>query len=223
MKEFFDSVRADFGSLSTKQVEGIEVLFAACNGLPAMHAAYILATAWHETARTMQPIYERGSVAYFNKYDAGTPIGKRLGNTLKGDGFKFRGRGYVQITGRTNYLRASNANGVDLVGAPDRALEPAIAAKIIVDGMCRGWFTGKKLANYDNFTAMRRVVNGTDKAALIAGYATKFQTALAKAPQPLPDTPVVAGGKTDIAMTPPAATGLLARFRALFGITAGRA
>ncbi len=55
-------------------------------GLLRNQCAYVLATAYHETAHTMKPIYERGGKAYFNKYDAGTAIGKRLGNTVKGDG-----------------------------------------------------------------------------------------------------------------------------------------
>jgi predicted chitinase len=56
-----------------------------------------------ETARRFTPVTEFGQPSYFNKYDAGTPIGRRLGNMQPGDGFRFRGRGYVQITGRANY------------------------------------------------------------------------------------------------------------------------
>lgn len=179
MKEFFAAVRASFGALTQPQVDGINALLAATENLPVDYRAYVLATAWHETAKTMQPIYERGPRAYFDKYEPSTKIGKRLGNTLAGDGYRFRGRGYVQITGRSNYDRASDVTGVDLVASPDLAIDPSIAAVIIVKGMCEGWFTGKKMADYTTFQNMRRVVNGMDCAALIASHATKFKAALA--------------------------------------------
>ena len=95
MKPFFDHIRETLGPLSQSQVDGINALLAATDGMSTDHRAYVLATAWHETARTMQPITEFGSRKYFDKYDAGTSIGKVLGNTIKGDGYKYRGRGYV--------------------------------------------------------------------------------------------------------------------------------
>ena len=195
MKQFFDSVRASFGALSQSQVDGFNALLLASVGMPIKHRAYILATAWHETAFTMQPIHERGQVSYFDKYEPGTKIGRDLGNTLKGDGYRFRGRGYVQLTGRRNYAKAGAALHIDLVGNPDKALEPATAAKIIVFGMFEGWFTAKKLGS-QSYVEMRKIVNGTDKAEQIAGYAVKFEAALAsvtEAPQepPKPETPPV--------------------------------
>jgi len=138
----------------------------------------------------MQPIHERGKVAYFDKYEPGTKIGKALGNTVSGDGYRFRGRGYVQLTGRRNYALASKKLGVDFVADPDRAIEPNLAANIIVAGMSEGWFTGKKLSDYRSYEDMRRVVNGVDKADLIAGYAEKIERALLAdaeaAPSPAP-------------------------------------
>ena len=178
MKAFFDVLRARFRSLSQSQVDGINALLHATTGLPVRHRAYILATSWHETAGTMRPITEFGARPYFDKYEPGTAKGKALGNTLMGDGYRFRGRGYVQITGRANYQKASLATGRDLVADPDKALEPEIAAWIIVKGMLQGWFTGKKLSDYSNYLDMRRVVNGTDKALVIAEYARWFEQAL---------------------------------------------
>lgn len=195
MKQFFDSVRASFGALSQSQVDGFNALLLASVGMPIKHRAYILATAWHETAFTMQPIHERGQVSYFDKYEPGTDKGRDLGNTLKGDGYRFRGRGYVQLTGRRNYAKAGAALHIDLVGNPDKALEPATAAKIIVFGMSEGWFTAKKLGS-QSYVEMRRIVNGVDRAEQIAGYAVKFEAALAsvnEAPQEpaKPETPPV--------------------------------
>jgi putative chitinase len=67
----------------------------------------------------------------FDKYDAGTAIGKRLGNTVPGDGARFKGRGYVQLTGRDNYKRIGTQLGVDLVGNPDKANDPLTAGLIL--------------------------------------------------------------------------------------------
>jgi len=177
-KEFFDVARSNFGSFKQSQIDGINVLYDATKNLPIPHRAYIFATAWHEVNQTMQPITEYGGVRYFDKYDTGS-LAKVLGNTPQkdGDGFKYRGRGYVQLTGLANYIRARNNLGVDLVDNPDLALRADIAAKIIVMGMTEGWFTGKKLSDYANYKDMRRVVNGMDKATTIADYAEKWEAA----------------------------------------------
>jgi hypothetical protein len=171
-------------------------------GLLRNQCAYVLGTAYHETAHTMRPIYERGGKSYFDKYEPGTRIGARLGNIQPGDGYLFRGRGYVQLTGRTNYARAGKKLAIDLLRLPDLALVSANAAKIIVLGMVEGWFTGKKLADYitianSDFTNARRIINGTDCADLIAGYAQQYDALLLKegygvaaAPQPTSPAPV---------------------------------
>jgi putative chitinase len=180
VKTFFDSIRKSLGPLTNNQVFGIETLLAATDGLPLRHRAYILGTAWHETgpassALHMTPRREIwGPTAAQTRYEGRAD----LGNTQPGDGKRFAGRGYVQITGRANYQKASKLVGKDLVANPDLALDPAIAARIIVHGMVNGWFTGRKMADFDSYLNMRRVVNGTDRAALIAGYAEKFEDAL---------------------------------------------
>lgn len=198
--KFFASLRSRasgvFGtSLSQGQVEGVEAILdeALRRRTFKNHLAYMLATTYHETAHTMQPIHERGGRAYFNKYDAGTPIGKRLGNTVKGDGFRFMGRGLVHITGRANYAKASKKLGVDFIADPDRVLEPKLAIAIMFAGMEEGWFTGKDLLDYIDledeadaedlreYANARRIINGTDKAAQIGQYAIAFENALTAA------------------------------------------
>jgi putative chitinase len=161
--------------ISKEQMVGVELLLSATKTLSTKDRAYILATAWHETAQTMRPIRERGNAAYFAKYEAGTPIGKRLGNTVAGDGLRFIGRGFCQITGRRNYALFSKLLGIDLLVNPDQALLPTVAAQIIIKGMLEGLFTGKKLSDYSDFVSMRRIINGTDRAELIASYAVEFE------------------------------------------------
>lgn len=180
-EKFFADVRKFlFLRLTQGQVDGMNTILAATNGLPISYRAYILATAYLETAWTMQPIIEYGSRKYFNKYERHTAIGKRLGNKELGDGFLYRGRGYVQLTGRANYAKAGKKLGVLLEQTPDLALQPDIAASIMVRGMQEGWFTTKKLSDYlpGDYENARRIINGKDKASTIAGFARKFEAAL---------------------------------------------
>lgn len=158
--------------------------------------AYALATFKWETAGTFEPIFERGPTSYFSKYDAGTQIGTRLGNTKPGDGFLFRGRGYVQLTGRANYAHDGKLLGIDLENNPDTALQPETAYKIASHGMKEGWFTGHKLSQHiplgkqPDYVNARRIINGTDHAPDIAAIATKFASVL-KAGQILASEAVV--------------------------------
>jgi len=106
-----------------------------------------------------------------------------LGNTQPGDGVRFKGRGYVQITGRRNYTDWSQRLGIDLVGNPELAEQADIAAKILVQGMRDGTFTGKELSDYINggnrdFVNARQIVNGLDKAQQIATDAQRYYQAL---------------------------------------------
>jgi len=189
---FFAAVRSSKAlgpSLSSDEVSGCEAILTACAGFPASWAAYALATAVVETAGTMQPIKEYGGTAYFRRmYDieGERPAKAReLGNLTPGDGAKFCGRGYVQLTGRANYERAGAKLGLPLVTEPDRAMDPQIAAQIMRLGMQEGWFTGRTLDRYlpttadiHQFTNARRIINGQDRAVEIAGYALEFQSAL---------------------------------------------
>ncbi len=178
---FFAGVRKRLGGLKQGQVDGLSVLLKATEGWPVTWVSYALATAWHETAQTMQPIKEAGGDAYFKRmYDPQgerPQVAARLGNTRPGDGAKYAGRGYVQLTGRDNYAR----NG--LTDRPDDAMKPEVAGDILRRGMESGHFSGRKLADYlpGDYVGARRIINGTDRADKVAGYAISFEAALREA------------------------------------------
>ncbi|MEB3190457.1 MAG: glycoside hydrolase family 19 protein [Snowella sp.] len=122
--------------------------------------AYIMATIQHETASTYKPIAEYG--------------GRRKHYA------PYYGRGYVQLTWKYNYEKYSAVVGEDLVNNPDLAMRPDIALYIIVDGMKNGVFTGKRLNQFINsercdYINARRIINGTDRADLVASYAKKWE------------------------------------------------
>jgi predicted chitinase len=143
-------------------------------GLPEQ-IAYVLATVELETGNTFKPIPERGPDSYFERYEGR----QDLGNVHPGDGLRFKGRGFVQITGRNNYQNYAKIMGIDLVNNPDLALDPQNALFILVHGFKTGAFTGKKITTYINdeqtdFYNARRCINGLNRAEDIASMAEKF-------------------------------------------------
>lgn len=189
---FFNTVKTSLfgGKFTQEQVDGLTTLldtFESSAVIDERWQAYMLATVFHECNKTMQPIKELGGIAYFKKmYDISgnrPSVAKALGNIHRGDGAVYFGRGYVQLTGRTNYERAGKYIGVDLLVHPELALVTENSAKIMVVGMVDGWFTGKKLSSYftgnvTDWVNARKIINGTDKAQLIASYAQKFYVAI---------------------------------------------
>jgi len=132
--------------------------------------AYVLATAQWETNQTFEPVRE----AYWLSEDW------RKRNLRY---YPFYGRGYVQLTWKNNYEKYSQLLDVDMVADPDIAMQPEIAAFILVHGFKTGTFTGRKISDYidaskSNFIAARRCINGTDRAHEIADLARKFLSEL---------------------------------------------
>lgn len=129
-------------------------------GINDMHQmAYVCATARHES-NNFRNMYEIGSYNYFKQYDG------RLGNIVGTEDFyTYRGRGYVQLTGRANYDSVGKALGLDLVNNPDLAADRQIAAKITAYGMKTGKFTGVGLSLFINedtvdYLNARKIING---------------------------------------------------------------
>lgn len=142
--------------------------------------AYVLATGYHETARWK-----------FNE-EIGRGQGRDYGERIwliRGQAVTYHGRGDTQLTWLENYAKMSifltleHQREINLVSNPDMAKEPEMSSLIIWEGMIRGMFTGHNLADHIrpgavDYEGARRIVNGTDKAAMIAGYARKFERAL---------------------------------------------
>jgi putative chitinase len=185
---YFNSVRDALfeGALTQQQVDGQNVILALWEhgdtGTPMTDMrwlAYMLSTAYHETAQRMWPIeeYGKGSSHSYGQPDPAT-------------GQTYYGRGFVQLTHKENYDNASKALGLiddrDLVWHPQMALDSLIAARVMFRGMAEGWFTGRKLGQYfddetDDPVNARQIINGNDCDTKIAAYHQQFLQALEEA------------------------------------------
>lgn len=187
-KKFFDKYKEVFGKLNQSQVDGINLILQYQNEIAQLSIpqfAYVLATAYHETNAKMQPVKE----AYWIKPESLRIIVlkkmyRRFKAIVYADGRIFYGRGHVQVTHDYNYKRVGKMIGVgdDLFNDPDKILQPNISVAALFEGMKAGIFTTKKLSDYlrgnivtttDLYEA-RKIVNGKNKAMLIAGYAKNF-------------------------------------------------
>jgi putative chitinase len=98
--------------------------------------------------------------APFNLYEPGTPKGIRLGNTVAGDGAKFKGRGYIQLTGRDNYTRIGQQVGANLVADPQLANDPSIAGLILAQFLKNKESAIRAALANDDLLQARKLVNG---------------------------------------------------------------
>jgi predicted chitinase len=149
----------------------VPLILQECNNSGVTHLsqiAYILATAEHES-HLGEWMEEFASGWAYEWWDG-------LGNDRDGDGPRFKGRGFVQLTGRRNYTDWKKKLGIDIVSNPERVMEPEIAAKILVQGMRDGNFTGVNLDDYigNDFVNARKIINGTDRAPQIAAIADEY-------------------------------------------------
>ena len=157
--------------------------------------SYMLATARHETyyfpkAEFFSERPEVGDIDYFNKYDpvlASDPAdrerARKHGNTEEGDGYKYRGRGCVHLTWKNNYKKFAELMSFDFVLNPDAAAKFEYSVPIMIVGMDKGMFTGRRLSQYfglgkADYLSARKIINGTDQNVLIASYAQRFEKIL---------------------------------------------
>jgi putative chitinase len=194
---FFENIKESLFAgkfKSTSQVAGINAILNESEKVSANELAYILATVYHETAKTMQPIEEYGKGRNRTYGHNVKQNGTRYTNTKN----IFYGRGFVQLTWYENYEKMGKIIGVDLINQPELMLQLDVSTKVLYEGMTRGLFTGKKLKDYfgavPDFVMARSIINGRrrvkniagewvyetypDCAELIAGYALKFLNAL---------------------------------------------
>ena len=194
-EKFFSVLRARssslFGtSLTQRQRDGVEALLDAGHALPLHHMANVLAQVYHETGRGMYPIKETVFPWHKDKHPTDGEVIRRLDRAFaagklpwvkspywRGGAF---GRGQIQITYAGNYAKFGITNF-------DDALKLDVSARIAVEGMAGGMFTGKKLADYDFPIDLcnpprshpRRIVNGSDGSdGKVQAYHLAFAAAL---------------------------------------------
>jgi hypothetical protein len=174
-----------YGSLPSYQLEPLEAILNELHRRDVKAKgiyAYAMATAYHETHR------------FKYKEEIGQGSGRKYGKSvliMSGITRKFYGRGFTQITWIQNYVEMSIKcsmafnEEIDLVSFPERVYEDhRINAFILCEGMMTGSFTDRKITDYINenespdFVSARKVINGTDDAQLIAGYAEKFMESI---------------------------------------------
>jgi predicted chitinase len=193
-QQFFANFRIRFQEkLNQSQVNGYDAMFdywEASTMNDKRWLAYALATAYHETGKTMQAVRE----GFCNTDQCSVKAVTKLFNQGRiqrnyalphQNGNSYFGRGLVQITHGYNYERMGAALGMgkNLYDNPSLALDLKIAVRILFVGMRDGLFTGKKFSDYFNNTKTdwvnaRRIINGVDKAEKIAAYARDFYAAL---------------------------------------------
>ncbi len=199
---FFDEVRKSLfsGRLKRREVQGLNAILdgwarldeadrKAAGGDDAL--AYVLATAFHETAATMQPVRETLALSdaeaimrLERAFAAGRlPTVRTPYWRPDAQGRTWLGRGFVQLTHRRNYEAMATLTGIDLVSDPGRAMQMEVAVDILIGGMLVGAFTGRRLGDYfsadkADWTGARKIINGMDRADLVAGYAKAFRAAL---------------------------------------------
>jgi putative chitinase len=127
-------------------------------GIEGQELAAFLSQCAHETM-DFKHMKEIGGSLDFKKYDPkfAPKKAKALGNTKPGDGAKYKGRGYIQLTGKYNYIKAGEALGLPLAEKPQLVEKPEVAAKVAV------WFWKERVSNkaisYDNVKDVTKGIN----------------------------------------------------------------
>ena len=163
MAELNDALLAHImpNASATRRAACLEPLNAALErydiGTLARTAAFLAQLA-HESGELqfMQEIW--GPTAAQKRYEPPSELARRLGNTRAGDGFRYRGRGPIQITGRDNYRRYGRALELDLEGQPEQAAQPGVGFLIAGEFWSRNRLNA--LADAGDFDAITKRING---------------------------------------------------------------
>lgn len=170
---FVNDYKFHFGNNNVESVaKFIDSVNAKYKDFTIPQWAYILATVYHETNATFNPVKEAYWITNAEEW--------RRKNLRY---YPYYGRGFVQLTWDYNYRKYGKLLGRDFVNFPDLVMDYDTSFFILTHGMKNGVFTGKKIGDYINdgmsdFVNARKVINGTDKAKQIAMYAVKFETLL---------------------------------------------
>lgn len=140
---------------SPDQAERVLMDIARTSGLKGAELAAFMSQCAHETLNFTH-LKEIGGSLDFRKYDPGFKQGRQkakvLGNVKAGDGARYKGRGFIQLTGRDNYHRAGEALGLPLEDKPELVEKPSIAARVAV------WFWQNQVKpEVENFNDVRQV------------------------------------------------------------------
>lgn len=186
--KFFASIKDTLfqGHLTQEQVDGINIILKTFDGYDLRYVAYALATVFHETAKTMQPIEEYGK-------GKGHAYGRKVrmnGKPYTTPDHIFYGKGFTQNTWIDNAETAtaaakSKGYNWDFVNHPELYLQNEPSAWVTKWSMLNGAYTGKKLSDYFNDEKTdpvnaRKIINGLDAADRIAGYYHNFYNGLIK-------------------------------------------
>ena len=146
-KKKVDTTKVNSKNVTGSPHEAVLRKAAMAAGIKGAELAAFLAQTAHETGG-FEHMVEVGGSLDFKKYDLkyAPKKAKALGNKRVGDGAKYKGRGYIQLTGRYNYKRAGQALGLPLEAKPELVEKPAVAAKVAV------WFWQNRVQpNVDDF------------------------------------------------------------------------
>lgn len=210
-KPFATALRRGSWTFDAKRQQGATIVLDAWSHYgdsDPNHLAYLLATARRESAGTFFPIREapkcggdencreraigrllQGRAEKRNAYRQlkGLPPLPVSTNYAKADkyGLRYYGRGFNQLTGPASYKRAGDLVGINLIANPDKALDPPTSARILIEGMLKGWFGSRKPVSYyldqmpPQWTAARATTNpGSPNAAITAAFARDFRKCL---------------------------------------------
>lgn len=145
--------KIDVKAVTDNPLEKVLLKTAKAAGIHGAELAAFMAQCAHETM-DFKSLKEFGGSLDFRKYDPkyAPKKAKALGNKKVGDGARYKGRGYIQLTGRYNYKKAGDELGLPLEKHPELVEKPEVAAKVAV------WFWQHRVQpNVDNFNDVNAV------------------------------------------------------------------